>query len=234
MCYFNYLWWFSFPDFDNISDSLNDDADEDDVFLSDDSLNDADTDFDSEADTMSQPESEGYYGDNVRYNNDLPESLKGGIPNLVFENKNLVRSKGHSDLSCFTTRPLTFIKDENANRKILPKDDSSIHQKDDTFSTDDSKGLPKEDSVCTDSNVSLTSNHCTFNQVKTYTKGDNSKLQDGMSEPLEGLDWTEMCFLLSGSTSLALSLDVAPQVFVFSVFIGQLLYLLIRFLLQPE
>ncbi|OWF38517.1 uncharacterized protein LOC110466191 isoform X2 [Mizuhopecten yessoensis] len=208
-------------DFDGISDSIDDNTDEDDVFMSDDSLNDAGTDFDTETDNSSQPESEGYYGNN-RYNNDLPESLNGGItiPNLVFENKNLVRSKGHTNLSCFTsTRPLTFTKDENANKKILPNDRTYL---------------------CNDMLKSSPSDHC--NDFKSEPEIDSPKggyscdkttTVEVVSHPDE-INWLAICLMSSSSTSLALFLDVAPHVFIFSLLIGQLLYILIRFLLNME
>ncbi|XP_060085265.1 uncharacterized protein LOC132564641 [Ylistrum balloti] len=209
-------------DFDGISDSFDDCTDEDDVFLSDDSLNDADIDFDTETDSTSQPESDGYYGNDLRYNNDLPESLNGGItiPNLVFENKNLVRSKGHADLSCFTsTRPLTFTKDENANKKILSKDDTH---------------------VC--NNISASSPPESTNTSKSEPETNSSKGGDSCDRTPEteitsnalGIDWSEMCLLFSGSASVALFMDVAPHLYVFSIIIGQLFYIFIRFLLKME
>ncbi|XP_033727378.1 uncharacterized protein LOC117316731 isoform X2 [Pecten maximus] len=211
-------------DFDGISDSFDDCSDEDDVFLSDDSLNDADTDFDTETDTTSQPESDVYYGNDPHYNNDLPESLNGGImiPNLVFENKNLVRSKGHADLSCFTTtRPLTFTKDENANKKILPNDDSHMCNR-----------------ICTETppDHSIDSSFKSEQETNSTTGGNScDKTSElGIASHLERIDWSDICLMLSGSTSLALFTDVAPHVFVFSIIIAQLLYILIRFLLKQE
>lgn len=210
-------------DFDGLSDSFDDCSDEDDVFISDDSLNDTDTDFDAETDTTSQPESDGYYGNDTRYNSDLPESLNGGItiPNLVFENKNLVRSKGHADLSCFTsTRPLTFAKDENANKKILPNDDKHLCNNVTTAPPSDHKS----DSFKSEPEM-------------TYSTGDNSHNEinklDLPSHSM-GINWSEICFMLSGSASIALFMDVPPHVFIFSIIISQLFYILIRFLLNSE
>lgn len=109
-------WAFLASDFEGMDENM-DDIDDEDVFLSGSTeITDTETSFNSEKDSDTES----------AFDTDLSNAT---IPNLIFENKNLINGKPEVHYNCSTGVFDRHMKDENANNKISNTLENDISSK---------------------------------------------------------------------------------------------------------
>jgi hypothetical protein len=212
------------------------------------------------------------------FDNDLDNAT---IPNLIFENKNLVNSIKDVNLNYSSNVCDRLIKDENANDHLSKtrndNKSSDIENNTKQYSNDNRKHCDvamldnsvndkvkhgdHEDCVFIKPDVdkrkqNLDENVCSRNNMAIKSKDKSSSQKRPLmsntatvyNRPLKNVhvhsvakerekkvyilsfDLMMFVFIISGLTLLALTADVAPIDFVFIIFIGQVIYAILKFL----
>lgn len=207
------------------------------------------------------------------FDNDLDNDT---IPNLIFENKNLVNSNKDVNLNYSSNVCDRLIKDENANDHLsktrndnktsdmenstnqndnrkhcdVNRLDNSVNGKikhgdheDGVFIKPDVDKRKKkfDEKICSRNSMAIKLNDKSSSQKRPLM----SNTATVYKQPLEKVSVAKerekrvyilsfnlmmFVFVISGLTLLALTADVAPLDFVFTIFIGQIIYAILKFL----
>lgn len=204
------------------------------------------------------------------FDNDIDNAT---IPNLIFENKNLVNSNKDVNLNYSSNVCDRLIKDENANDHLSKtrndnkssemenntkqnnhceanRLDNSVDDKvkhgnhdDNVFIKPDVEKRKKklDEKVCSRNNMAIKSKDKSSSQKRplmsntaTLYKRPLEKVSVAKEREKKvhilSFNLTMFVFVISGLTLLALTANVAPIDFVFTIFIGQVIYAFLKFL----
>lgn len=176
--------------------------------------------------------------------NDIQEQVTNSltIPNLIFENKNLLKTdaKGY-DVYDYNSSVLSRSEtDENGNLGTHETSMSSaVHITNKML--DEVKTVFTNTDACeefeeNENVISQCTKKSDTKQIYKPEKSKGSQIRTRQTINETDTDFSffqiEWLFLVSAFTLISLFIDMSPETFIFYVFIGQLLYCLIRFVLK--